>query len=175
MLYGTDSTMEKMVTADLGSQDSNDGCADGSSSLVATTILHPMVQDLAFAASSKDQNRVLKQAAAFNATIHTASTQQSTCLPIDRSLFPITRRRRRIRRACRSRLSTAVNADYICVIDKGAALEQGNHEELVAKGGISASMVEKQTKKKADLIDQEKDNSSEKVASDDINALLAES
>jgi ABC-type multidrug transport system fused ATPase/permease subunit len=73
------------------------------------------------------------------------------------------------------RLSTVVNADSICVIDKGAVLEQGNHEELVAKGGIYASMVEKQTKKKADLIDQEKDNSSEIVASDDIDALLAES
>jgi hypothetical protein len=63
MLYGTDSTMEKTVTADLGSQDNNDGGANRSI-LVATTILHPMVQDLAYAASNKAQNRVLKQAAA---------------------------------------------------------------------------------------------------------------
>ncbi len=66
--------MDKMVTGDLESQDSNDGGANGSS-LVATTILHPMVRALAFSASNKAQNRVLKQAAAFNATIHTASTQ----------------------------------------------------------------------------------------------------
>jgi hypothetical protein len=63
MLYGTDSTKEKTVTADLGSQDSNHGGANGSS-LIATTILRPMVRDLAFAASNKAQNRVLKQVAA---------------------------------------------------------------------------------------------------------------
>ena len=76
------------------------------------------------------------------------------------------------------RLSTVVNADCICVIDKGCVLEQGNHEELVSKGGIYASMVEKQLKKKADFIDQEQENSGEnqksKAAADDIDALLAE-
>ncbi len=77
MIDGTDSTMDKMVTGDLESQDSNDGGANGST-LLATTILHPMVRNLAFSASNKAQNRVLKQAAAFNATIHTASTQSST-------------------------------------------------------------------------------------------------
>jgi hypothetical protein len=74
--------MDKMVTGDLESQDTNDGGANGSS-LVATSILHPMVCDLAFAASKKAHNRVLKQVAGFNATIHTVSTQKSTCLPID--------------------------------------------------------------------------------------------
>jgi hypothetical protein len=74
--------MDKMVTGDLESQDTNDGGANGSS-LVATTILHPMVRDLAFSASKKAQNRGLKQVAGFNATIHTVLTQQSTCLPID--------------------------------------------------------------------------------------------
>jgi hypothetical protein len=74
--------MDKMVMGDLESQDTNDG-GDNGSSLVATTILHPMVHDLASLASKKAQNCVLKQVAAFNATIHTASTQQSTCLPID--------------------------------------------------------------------------------------------
>jgi hypothetical protein len=78
--------MDKMVTGDLESQDSNNG-GDNGSTLVATTILHPMVRTLAFSASNKAQNRVLKQAAAFNSTIHTASAQQSTCLPIDQSHF----------------------------------------------------------------------------------------
>jgi hypothetical protein len=69
--------MDKMVTGDLESQNSNDGGANGSS-LIATTILHSMVQDLAFSASNKAQKRVFKQAAAFNTTIHTAaSTQQN--------------------------------------------------------------------------------------------------
>ena len=73
------------------------------------------------------------------------------------------------------RLSTVVNADKICVIDKGVVLEEGNHEELVAKGGIYASMVEKQLKKKEDFIDQEGNHidGKKEVAADDIDALLA--
>jgi hypothetical protein len=67
--------MDKMVTGDLESQNSNDGGANGSS-LIATTIMRPMVQDLAFSASNKAQKRVFKQAAAFNATIHTAASTQ---------------------------------------------------------------------------------------------------
>jgi hypothetical protein len=68
--------VDKIDTGDFESQNSNDGGAN-SSSLVAMTIVHPMVRDLAYSASNKAQNRVLKQAAAFNATIHTAaSTQQ---------------------------------------------------------------------------------------------------
>ena len=54
------------------------------------------------------------------------------------------------------RLSTVVNADSICVIGKGKVLEQGNHEELVSKGGIYASMVSKQLTKQGDFLDQEK-------------------
>jgi ABC-type multidrug transport system fused ATPase/permease subunit len=82
------------------------------------------------------------------------------------------------------RLSTVVNADRICVIDKGTVLEQGDHEELVAKGGIYASMVTKQLSKRADLLDQEqkqkhgaavKTGDQQQVAADDIDALLAES
>jgi hypothetical protein len=59
LLYETDSTMDKMVTGDLESQNSNDGGANGSS-LIATTILRPMVRDLAFSASNKAQKRVFK-------------------------------------------------------------------------------------------------------------------
>ena len=79
------------------------------------------------------------------------------------------------------RLSTVVNADSICVIDKGCVLEQGTHEELVSKGGIYASMVQKQTKKQGDVLDQEKDRGEtvsrqkEKTTSaDEIDTLLAE-
>jgi hypothetical protein len=55
--------MDKMVTGGLESEDSNDG-GDNGSSLVATTILHPMVRALAYSVSNKAQDRVLKQAAA---------------------------------------------------------------------------------------------------------------
>uniref|UniRef100_A0A7S1B3Y3 Uncharacterized protein n=1 Tax=Corethron hystrix TaxID=216773 RepID=A0A7S1B3Y3_9STRA len=54
------------------------------------------------------------------------------------------------------RLSTVIDADSICVIDKGRVLEQGSHEELLTlPGGIYASMVSKQTAKTCDLLDQE--------------------
>jgi ABC-type multidrug transport system fused ATPase/permease subunit len=79
------------------------------------------------------------------------------------------------------RLSTVVNADCICVIDQGSVLEQGDHDELVAKGGIYASMVEKQMKKKSDLLEQEQQGkgddqmTAKKQASiDDIDSLLAD-
>jgi len=57
------------------------------------------------------------------------------------------------------RLSTVINADSICVIDKGRVLEKGSHEELASiPGGIYASMVSKQRSKKGDLLDQEDQN-----------------
>jgi len=71
------------------------------------------------------------------------------------------------------RLSTVQNADSICVIDKGTVLEQGNHDELLALGGIYSTMVQKQHKKKADQLDQEKVKTYKKEkAADDIDALL---
>jgi hypothetical protein len=75
--------MDKMVTGDFESHNSDDGGANGSR-LVATNILHPMVRDLALSASNKAQKRVFKQAAAFDATIHAASTQRYMYL-----LFPL--------------------------------------------------------------------------------------
>jgi hypothetical protein len=67
--------MDKIVTGDFESQNSNNGGVNGSS-LVAMTIVHPIVRDLAYLVSNKAQNRVFKQAAAFNATIHTAASTQ---------------------------------------------------------------------------------------------------
>lgn len=46
------------------------------------------------------------------------------------------------------RLSTVARADSIVVIEQGVALEQGTHNELVDKGGVYASMVQKQNKMK---------------------------
>jgi hypothetical protein len=67
--------MDKMDTGELESQNSNNGGANGSS-LIATTIMRQMVRDLAFSALNKAQKRVFKQAAVFNATIHTAASTQ---------------------------------------------------------------------------------------------------
>jgi ABC-type multidrug transport system fused ATPase/permease subunit len=42
------------------------------------------------------------------------------------------------------RLSTIMNADRIVVVDNGQILEQGNHEELIVRGGKYASLWAKQ-------------------------------
>ena len=43
------------------------------------------------------------------------------------------------------RLSTIKNADLICVIQDGAIVEQGNHDELMAMGGAYKHLVDMQT------------------------------
>ena len=42
------------------------------------------------------------------------------------------------------RVSTVQNADHILVLDEGRPAEYGTREELMAKGGIFASMARKQ-------------------------------
>ena len=43
------------------------------------------------------------------------------------------------------RLSTIHNADKIIVVDHGRIAEQGTHNELMARGGIYAKLIEMQS------------------------------
>ncbi len=45
------------------------------------------------------------------------------------------------------RLSTIMNADRIFVVDEGRIVEEGKHDELIAKGGVYAKLVELQNVK----------------------------
>jgi ABC-type multidrug transport system fused ATPase/permease subunit len=42
------------------------------------------------------------------------------------------------------RLSTVKNADRICVMESGKVVEEGTHDDLMAKGGTYARLVENQ-------------------------------
>ena len=46
------------------------------------------------------------------------------------------------------RLSTVKKADTIMVLHDGRVAEQGNHDELVGRGGLYAEMVRMQTQAK---------------------------
>ncbi len=58
------------------------------------------------------------------------------------------------------RLSTIVGADEILVLDQGAIVERGSHHQLLAKGGLYASMWNRQreaaaAREKLALVDDE--------------------
>ena len=49
------------------------------------------------------------------------------------------------------RLSTIVNADLICVMDKGRIVERGRHDQLLQQGGRYASLWQQQTTQRKPL------------------------
>ena len=75
--------MAKTVTANLESQTTDNGGTNGSS-LTDTTILHPMVRDLAFVASNKAQKIVLKQAAALKRDADTEFRNKFRCMQAEK-------------------------------------------------------------------------------------------
>ncbi len=68
----------------------------------------------------------------------TSAVDNETEAAIQRSLEKITQNRTTI--AIAHRLSTIRNADHIYVMDRGTLVEQGRHEELLAKRGLYASL-----------------------------------
>ncbi len=53
------------------------------------------------------------------------------------------------------RLSTVINADLICVVNEGEIIEQGTHEELYSRKGNYYSLVQRQLKKKSEIVEQD--------------------
>ncbi|MEI6030888.1 MAG: hypothetical protein WCQ20_06950 [Synechococcaceae cyanobacterium ELA739] len=49
------------------------------------------------------------------------------------------------------RLSTIVNADLICVMDKGQIVERGRHDQLLQQGGRYASLWQQQISQRRPL------------------------
>jgi hypothetical protein len=88
--------MDKMVTGDLESKDSNDGGANGSSLLAMTNL---MVQDLAFSASNKAQNRVSKQTAALKRDADTKFRNKFRCMQAEKRAREIESTRAQVTKA----------------------------------------------------------------------------
>ena len=73
----------------------------------------------------------------------TSAVDNETEAAIQRSLATIARGRTVL--VIAHRLSTIVHADHIVVLDAGRIVEQGRHEELVARGGAYAALWRVQT------------------------------
>jgi ATP-binding cassette subfamily B protein len=73
----------------------------------------------------------------------TSAVDNDTEAAIQRSLATIARGRTVL--VIAHRLSTIVHADHIVVLDAGRIIEQGRHDELVARGGAYAALWKVQT------------------------------
>jgi len=73
----------------------------------------------------------------------TSAVDNETEAAIQRSLERISRDRTTI--AIAHRLSTIRNADRICVLERGRIVDLGTHDELIARGGLYATLWQVQT------------------------------
>lgn len=63
---------------------------------------------------------------------------------------------------CAHRLSTVINAHQICVLSEGGIIEKGTHEALFEARGTYFQLVQRQLRKKADILEDEAENEAEK-------------
>ena len=52
------------------------------------------------------------------------------------------------------RLSTVMNAHKIAVVNEGNVIEEGNHDELIARNGAYSMLVHKQLSRQAKVVEQ---------------------
>mmetsp|Transcript_54894 Transcript_54894/g.98952 ORF Transcript_54894/g.98952 Transcript_54894/m.98952 type:complete len:477 (+) Transcript_54894:2-1432(+) len=73
------------------------------------------------------------------------------------------------------RLSTVINATQICVVHKGSIVERGNHDELVAAGGVYSQLVSRQLSRDASAVmDSKKDKQKSSSKNTEIDDLIEE-
>jgi ATP-binding cassette subfamily B protein len=70
------------------------------------------------------------------------------------------------------RLSTVRNADAIAVVGDGRVLELGDHDALVARKGIYATLVSRQLQVSANTIDETKVDAAAAAHALDIDELI---
>ena len=90
---------------------------------------------------------ILKQSAIVIYDEATSALDTQTELEIQRELDLVSLGRSSITIA--HRLSTIANSDLILVLDAGTVVEQGTHDDLIAKGGLYAGMWSRQERAKA--------------------------
>ena len=106
----------------------------------------------------------------------TASLDSTSEQRIQRAISNIANSRTMITIA--HRLATIVNADNIIVLHKGKVLEQGNHEELLAKNGAYADMIKLQnvssaTGKSDTIVTRDSTSKSDMESLNDIDVEMA--
>ena len=90
---------------------------------------------------------VLKDAPVLVLDEATASVDNETEAAIQRSLERITRDRTTV--VIAHRLSTVRHADSIVVMERGRIVEQGRHDDLLARGGVYTNLWKVQAGERA--------------------------
>jgi ATP-binding cassette subfamily B protein len=75
----------------------------------------------------------------------TSSLDSLTEEEVSQTIRRVTANRRAIAILIAHRLSTVIYADRIYILERGRIIDQGRHEDLLARGGLYASLWRQQT------------------------------